>query len=70
MFPQPSYMEFNLGGYKHGNAICDTWKFGLGLTLDENGLITRHEIKTKIKTMLCDKGEQKKNKCTEAEGNR
>jgi hypothetical protein len=63
-------MEFNLVGYKHGNAICDTWKFGLGLTLDENGLITRHEIKTKIKTMLCDKGEQKKNKCTEAEGNR
>uniref|UniRef100_A0A2N9HAR2 UDP-glycosyltransferases domain-containing protein n=1 Tax=Fagus sylvatica TaxID=28930 RepID=A0A2N9HAR2_FAGSY len=29
---------------------------GLGLNPDENGLITRHEINTKIKTLLCDDG--------------
>ena len=36
--------------------ICDAWKIGLGLTPDENGLITRHEIKTKIETLLSDNG--------------
>ena len=64
MFSKPLWMEFNLGRYKHGSPIfilafftdqfhnksyiCDVWKTSLGLTLDENGLITRHEIKTKI----------------------
>ena len=36
--------------------ICDVWKTGLGLTPNENGLITRHEIKTKIETLLSDDG--------------
>jgi len=38
------------------NYICDVWKVGLGLNPDENGLVTRHEINTKIKTLLCDDG--------------
>ncbi|XP_022737716.1 UDP-glycosyltransferase 83A1-like [Durio zibethinus] len=33
-------------------CICDVWKFGLGFIEDENGIITRHEISTKIKTLL------------------
>ncbi|XWS51206.1 hypothetical protein CRYUN_Cryun12cG0157100 [Craigia yunnanensis] len=32
--------------------ICDLWKVGLGFTEDGNGIITRHEICTKIKTIL------------------
>jgi UDP:flavonoid glycosyltransferase YjiC (YdhE family) len=36
--------------------ICDAWKIGLGLNPDENGLITRHEIKTKLETLLSDDG--------------
>ncbi|XP_030936334.1 UDP-glycosyltransferase 83A1-like [Quercus lobata] len=36
--------------------ICDVWMIGLGLTPDENGFITRNEIKTKIETLLSDDG--------------
>lgn len=32
--------------------ICDAWKVGLGFDEDENGIISRHEISTKIKTVL------------------
>ncbi|XVF08960.1 hypothetical protein REPUB_Repub07fG0049500 [Reevesia pubescens] len=32
--------------------ICDVWKVGLGFDKDEDGIITRHEISTKIKTVL------------------
>ncbi|XVE54714.1 hypothetical protein DITRI_Ditri03aG0104000 [Diplodiscus trichospermus] len=32
--------------------ICDVWKVGLGFTEDENGIINRHEIRTKVKTVL------------------
>jgi hypothetical protein len=42
--------------FNNKNYICDVWKVGLGLNPDENGLITRHEINTKIKTLLCDDG--------------
>ncbi|XVF11822.1 hypothetical protein REPUB_Repub08aG0060300 [Reevesia pubescens] len=31
--------------------ICDVWRIGLGLDRDENGIITRHEISTKIKAL-------------------
>jgi hypothetical protein len=41
---------------KNKSYICDAWKIGLGLNPDENGLITRHEIKTKIETLLSDDG--------------
>ncbi|XVE56835.1 hypothetical protein DITRI_Ditri04bG0042500 [Diplodiscus trichospermus] len=34
------------------NYICDVWKIGLGLTKDGDGIVTRHEISTKIKTLL------------------
>ncbi|KAL4633533.1 hypothetical protein ACB092_04G129400 [Castanea dentata] len=66
MFYKPLWMEFNLGGYKHGSPIsmlallyrpiyiCDVWKVGLGLNPDENGIVTRHEINTKIKALLSD----------------
>ncbi|KAK4568062.1 hypothetical protein RGQ29_003714 [Quercus rubra] len=42
--------------FHNKSYICDTWKIGLGLTPDENGLITRHEIKTKIETLLSNDG--------------
>ncbi|XVF08955.1 hypothetical protein REPUB_Repub07fG0049000 [Reevesia pubescens] len=34
------------------NYICDVWKIGLDLAQDGNGIVTRHEISTKIKTLL------------------
>ncbi|PPR97391.1 hypothetical protein GOBAR_AA23276 [Gossypium barbadense] len=34
------------------NYICDVWRIGLGLRKDENGVITRDEISSKIKTLL------------------
>ena len=40
--------------FHNKSYICDAWKIGLGLTPDENGFITRHEIKTKIETLLSD----------------
>jgi hypothetical protein len=42
--------------FHNKSYICDAWKVGLGLNPDENGLITRHEINTKIKTLLFDDG--------------
>nr|POE91191.1 udp-glycosyltransferase 83a1 [Quercus suber] len=45
---------FFLDQFHNRSYICDVWKIGLGLTPDENGLITRHEIKTKIETLLSD----------------
>ena len=45
--------------FHNKSYICDAWKIGLGLTPDENGLITRHEIKTKIETLLPDDGIKK-----------
>ena len=42
--------------FHNRSYICDVWKIGLGLTPDENGLITRHEIKTKIEALLFDDG--------------
>ncbi|EOY22033.1 UDP-Glycosyltransferase superfamily protein [Theobroma cacao] len=34
------------------NYICDVWKIGLGLAKGASGIVTRHEISTKIKTLL------------------
>ncbi|MFS8017152.1 putative UDP-glucuronosyl/UDP-glucosyltransferase [Helianthus anomalus] len=35
--------------------ICDVWKAGLGFKKDENGIITRGEIKDKVEQLLGDK---------------
>lgn len=32
--------------------ICEIWKIGLGLDKDENGIITRDEIKSKVKKLV------------------
>ncbi|KAL3726646.1 hypothetical protein ACJRO7_031541 [Eucalyptus globulus] len=32
--------------------ICDVWRVGLGVDGDENGVITRHEVRTKILAVL------------------
>lgn len=32
--------------------ICDVWKIGLGFEKDENGIITRNELSSKINTLL------------------
>ncbi|KAL3726654.1 hypothetical protein ACJRO7_031547 [Eucalyptus globulus] len=32
--------------------ICDVWRVGLGVDADENGVITRHEVRTKILAVL------------------
>ncbi|KAM4106924.1 hypothetical protein ACJW30_04G099700 [Castanea mollissima] len=42
--------------FQNKSYICDVWKVGLGLNPDENGIITRHEINIKIKTLLFDDG--------------
>ncbi|KAL8118132.1 hypothetical protein AgCh_015874 [Apium graveolens] len=38
------------------NYIRDMWKVGLSLEHDEDGMISRHEIKTKIDSLLTDEG--------------
>ncbi|XP_022738118.1 UDP-glycosyltransferase 83A1-like [Durio zibethinus] len=38
--------------FSNKNYICDVLKIGLDLTKDENGITTRHEICTKINTLL------------------
>ncbi|XVF49999.1 hypothetical protein PTKIN_Ptkin04bG0060400 [Pterospermum kingtungense] len=38
--------------FSNKKYICDVWKTGLGLVHDGNGKVTRHEISTKIKTLL------------------
>lgn len=32
--------------------VCDVWRVGLGVDADENGVITRHEVRTKILAVL------------------
>lgn len=36
--------------------ICDVWKVGMKLDPDENGLVSRHQIKTKLENLLSDDG--------------
>ncbi|KAK1363463.1 UDP-glycosyltransferase 83A1 [Heracleum sosnowskyi] len=36
--------------------ICDVWKIGLSLEYDEDGMISRHEIKTKIDNLFSGDG--------------
>ncbi|KAL2482387.1 UDP-glycosyltransferase 83A1 [Forsythia ovata] len=43
-----------LDQFHNQNYICDTWKNGLRLNADENGLRSRHEIKTKIEMLFAD----------------
>ncbi|KAG8652406.1 hypothetical protein MANES_06G086400v8 [Manihot esculenta] len=41
--------------FHNRNYMCETWKIGLELIPDENGIVTRHEIKTKLEKLLSDK---------------
>ncbi|XP_044476840.1 UDP-glycosyltransferase 83A1-like [Mangifera indica] len=36
------------------NYVCEAWKIGFELTRDENGIVTRHEIETKVRKLLND----------------
>ncbi|KAF7822419.1 UDP-glycosyltransferase 83A1-like [Senna tora] len=36
--------------------VCDVWKVGMGFEKDENGIITRGEIKKKVEELLADEG--------------
>ncbi|XP_050220767.1 UDP-glycosyltransferase 83A1-like [Mercurialis annua] len=36
------------------NYICETWKVGLEVNTNENGIVTRHEIKSKIEKLVSD----------------
>ena len=38
------------------NYICNKWKVGLELKPDENGFVSRHEIKEKIEILVSDEG--------------
>ncbi|KAK2634633.1 hypothetical protein Ddye_029425 [Dipteronia dyeriana] len=38
--------------FHNRSYICDAWKVGLELIPDNNGIITSHELETKIKTLL------------------
>ncbi|KAK9996190.1 hypothetical protein SO802_020876 [Lithocarpus litseifolius] len=40
--------------FQNKSYVCDVRKVGLGLNPDENGIVTRHEIDTKIKALLSD----------------
>ena len=40
--------------FHNQSYICDKWKVGLGLNPDENGFISRHEIKKKIEMLVSD----------------
>ncbi|TXG51668.1 hypothetical protein EZV62_024192 [Acer yangbiense] len=40
------------GGHLKKSCICDGWKVGLCLNKDENGVITKHEIKRKVEEFL------------------
>ncbi|XVF51780.1 hypothetical protein PTKIN_Ptkin04bG0212100 [Pterospermum kingtungense] len=42
--------------FQNRNYICDVWNIGLQLIGDENGIITRHEISAKIKTLTSSDG--------------
>ncbi|KAL5749115.1 hypothetical protein ACOSP7_023718 [Xanthoceras sorbifolium] len=41
------------------SCICEDWKVGLCLSKDENGIITRHEIKKKVEELLSSDGIRK-----------
>lgn len=40
--------------------ICDVWKIGLGFERDEQGVVTRLEVKKKINEIMRDDGEYRK----------
>ncbi|XP_031258434.1 UDP-glycosyltransferase 83A1-like [Pistacia vera] len=42
--------------YQNRNYICEAWKIGLNLCPDGNGIVTRHEIQTKVTKLLSDEG--------------
>ncbi|XVF50008.1 hypothetical protein PTKIN_Ptkin04bG0061000 [Pterospermum kingtungense] len=42
--------------FQNRNYICDVWNIGLSLIGDENGIVTRHEISTKIKILISSDG--------------
>ncbi|KAF8389725.1 hypothetical protein HHK36_024244 [Tetracentron sinense] len=37
-------------------CICDVWKVGLGLDPEEDGIVSRHQIKSKVENLLHDEG--------------
>ncbi|XP_050223445.1 UDP-glycosyltransferase 83A1-like [Mercurialis annua] len=41
--------------FHNRNYICEAWKVGLAVNSDENGIVTRHEIKSKIEELVSDK---------------
>ena len=41
--------------FMNGTYICDVWKVGLGFDPDENGILTREEIKDKVGQLVGDK---------------
>ena len=44
--------------FPNQSYICNKWKVGLGLDLDENGFISRHETKEKIEELVSDDGKK------------
>ncbi|XP_034673673.1 UDP-glycosyltransferase 83A1-like [Vitis riparia] len=42
--------------FQNQSYICEKWKVGLGLNPDENGFVSRHEIKMKIEKLVSDDG--------------
>ncbi|XP_021669561.2 UDP-glycosyltransferase 83A1-like [Hevea brasiliensis] len=45
---------FYVDQFSNSTYICETWKVGLKLIPDENGIVTRHEIKGKVEKLLSD----------------
>ncbi|KAF8389721.1 hypothetical protein HHK36_024240 [Tetracentron sinense] len=42
--------------FHNRSCICDIWNVGLGLNPDEDGIISRHEIQSKVEKLLFDEG--------------
>ncbi|XP_050222775.1 UDP-glycosyltransferase 83A1-like [Mercurialis annua] len=40
--------------FHNKDYICEAWKVGLVVNPDEKGIVTRHEIKSKIEKLICD----------------
>ncbi|RDX57892.1 UDP-glycosyltransferase 83A1, partial [Mucuna pruriens] len=45
---------FSTDQFLNKSYICDVWKIGLGLNKDENGIISRGEIRNKVEQLLED----------------
>ncbi|KAJ4841426.1 hypothetical protein Tsubulata_009065, partial [Turnera subulata] len=54
--PMLCWPPYRADHFYNRNCICYGWKIGLELKPDENGTVTRHELKRKVDKLLSDDG--------------